>query len=131
MNKKQQVISRLQNMDVGDNFSYIDFKDIVSKSYFNTIMSQLEKLEKYVWPDNDTGWGLGKGQSVLTVYTLTDNNIPLPETAKRKYKPRKRETRYTNRFTIMVDDELDRKIKNLPEGERSEFVRDAIKNHFN
>ena len=116
-------------MNVGDNFSYIDFKDIVSKSYFNTLMSH---LEKYVWKDGDTGWGLGKGQSVLTVYTLTDNEIPMPPKPKRKYKPRNTtERRYTNRFTIMVDDELDRKIKNLPEGERSEFVRDAIKNHFN
>ena len=128
INKKQRVIHKLKNMNVGDNFCYIDFEDIVSKSYFNTLMSQ---LEKYVWPDSDTGWGLGKGQSVLTVYTLTDNNIPMPETAKRKYKPRETERRYTNRFTIMVDDELDRKIKNLPEGERSEFVRDAIKNHLN
>ena len=128
INKKQQVVHKLRNMNVGDNFSYLDFEDIVSKSYFNTLMSQ---LEKYVWPDSNTGWGLGRGQNMLMVYTLTDNNIPMPKIKKNYPKHRNAEKMYTNRFTVMLDDELDKKIKNLPEGERSEFVRNAIKNHFN
>ena len=123
-NKKQRVIHKLRNMNVGDNFSYIDFKDIVSKSYFNTIVSQ---LEQYVWPDSDTGCGLGRGQNMLTMYTLTDNNIPMPKVAKREYKTRETERRYTNRLTVMLDDKLNSKIKNLPGGERSEFVRKVIK----
>lgn len=121
MNKKQKVIARLQQMSVRDNFSYDDFEDI-SFSYFNKIMRE---LCQYVWPDSG-GYGNGPGGNVPTVYTLTDNDIPMPEIKRNSPKRRNTNPIYIHRLTVMLDDKLNNKIKLLPEGKRSEFIRNII-----
>ena len=126
MNKKQKIITQLNKMKVGRVFSYTDFP-YISQSYFNSIM---RKLSGYV-SISGGGYGHGQGRNASTTFILVKGNIPMPKIERNYPKHRNAEKMYTNRFTVMLDDELDKKIKNLPEGERSEFVRDAIKNHFN